>query len=90
MKYKALANLYFKELTQEVIPFWEKYSIDQEYGGFFSCIDAEHKVFDTDKFVWLQARQVWMFATLYDGLEKKKIMVKNGPVWIRFSGKKWA
>ena len=68
----SFATLYLKELTQEVIPFWEKYSIDRENGGYFTCIDYQHKVFDTDKFVWLQARQVWTFATLYDRLEKKQ------------------
>ena len=68
----SFATLYLKELTQEVIPFWEKYSIDRENGGYFTCIDDQHKVFDTDKFVWLQARQVWTFATLYDRLEKKQ------------------
>ena len=68
----SFATLYLKELTQEVIPFWEKYSIDRENGGYFTCINDQHKVFDTDKFVWLQARQVWTFATLYDRLEKKQ------------------
>ena len=68
----SFATLYLKELTQEVIPFWEKYSIDRENGGYFTCIDDQHKVFDTDKFVWLQARQVWTFATLFDRLEKKQ------------------
>jgi N-acylglucosamine 2-epimerase len=28
-------------------------------------------VFDTDKFVWLQARQVWLFAMLYNHIEQK-------------------
>jgi N-acylglucosamine 2-epimerase len=68
----SFATLYLKELTQEVIPFWEKYSIDRENGGYFTCINDQYKVFDTDKFVWLQARQVWTFATLYDRLEKKQ------------------
>jgi N-acylglucosamine 2-epimerase len=68
----SFATLYLKELIQEVIPFWEKYSIDRENGGYFTCINDQHKVFDTDKFVWLQARQVWTFATLYDRLEKKQ------------------
>ena len=68
----SFATLYLKELTQEVIPFWEKYSIDRENGGYFTCIDDQHKVFDTDKFVWLQARQVWTFANLFDRLEKKQ------------------
>jgi len=76
MKLADLAGLYLKELTQEVVPFWEKYSIDPDHGGYFTCIDADHKIFDTDKFVWLQARQVWMFATLYDVLEKKGSWLK--------------
>jgi N-acylglucosamine 2-epimerase len=28
-------------------------------------LDQNAQIFDTDKFVWLQARQVWMFATLH-------------------------
>lgn len=72
MSIVSFATLYLKELTQEVIPFWEKHSIDRENGGYFTCINDQRKVFDTDKFVWLQARQVWTFATLYDRLEKKQ------------------
>ena len=72
MSSDSFATLYLKELIREVVAFWEKYSIDRENGGYFTCIDDQHKVFDTDKFVWLQARQVWTFATLYDRLEKKQ------------------
>ena len=74
------AELYQNELLQEVIPFWEHYSIDTKYGGFFSCIDDQNTVFDTDKFMWLQSRQIWMFATLYDELEpdKKWLAIAEG------------
>jgi len=68
----SYATLYHKELLHEVIPFWEQYSIDTEHGGYFSCINDEHHVFDTDKFIWLQCRQVWMFATLYDEIDTNK------------------
>ena len=74
MKIVSFSKLYLDELTQEVVPFWEKHSIDSEYGGFYTCINSHHEVYDTDKFLWLQARQVWTFATLYDRLEKKKII----------------
>ena len=74
MSSDSFATLYLKELTREVVPFWEKYSIDREKGGYFTCIDDQHKVFDTDKFVWLQARQVWTFATLYDHLDRKSVV----------------
>ena len=76
MSSSSFASIYLKELTEEVIPFWEQNSIDKDYGGFFSCIDSDHKVYDTDKFIWLQARQVWTFATLYDRIEKRDSWLK--------------
>ena len=60
----SYATLYRKELLEEVIPFWEKYSLDYASGGYFTCINPEGSVYDKDKFVWLQARQAWMFASL--------------------------
>jgi N-acylglucosamine 2-epimerase len=63
--------LYKTTLLEEVIPFWENNSIDWEQGGYFTCLDRFGKVYDTDKFVWLQNRQVWTFAMLYNRLEPK-------------------
>lgn len=62
---KKYAEQYKQELLNEVVPFWERHSPDKEYGGYFTCLDQDGKVYDTDKFMWLQARQVWMFSTLY-------------------------
>ncbi|MEM9947651.1 MAG: AGE family epimerase/isomerase, partial [Cyanobacteria bacterium P01_D01_bin.36] len=53
-----LAALYKKTLLQNVLPFWQENSIDSQYGGYFSCLDAAGKCYDTDKFIWLQNRQV--------------------------------
>ena len=61
---KSYGSIYKQELLKEIIPFWEKYSPDYIYGGYFTCLNSEGKVYDTDKFVWLQAREAWMFATL--------------------------
>ena len=68
--FKALAEQYKNELFNNVIPFWMKNSVDSTCGGFFTCLDREGKVFDTDKFIWLQGREVWMFASLYNKVEK--------------------
>jgi len=65
------APLYKQELFENVIPFWEKHSIDREHGGYFTCLDREGHVYDTDKFIWLQARQVWTFSMLYNRYEQK-------------------
>lgn len=70
--FQFLANFYQNALLQDVIPFWEKYSLDREKGGYFTCLDREGTVYDTDKFIWLQNRQVWLFSTLYNQLEKRQ------------------
>ncbi|MEB3310391.1 MAG: AGE family epimerase/isomerase [Snowella sp.] len=69
--FSTLAQQYQTALLQDVIPFWEKYSLDREQGGYFTCLDRTGNVYDTDKFIWLQNRQVWMFSTLYNQLEKR-------------------
>lgn len=82
-------KLYRDNLLNDVIPFWMKNSPDKDFGGFFSCLDRSGKVFDKDKFIWLQCRQVWCFAMLYNTVEKKEewlnfaiqgadFLIKNG------------
>lgn len=62
----ALARRYQRELTERIIPFWERFSIDQKYGGFFSCLEQDGRVYDTLKQMWMQWREVYMFARLYN------------------------
>ncbi|MFA6702177.1 MAG: AGE family epimerase/isomerase [Dysgonamonadaceae bacterium] len=72
MDFKKLENLYKEELLDNVIPFWLQKSQDREFGGYFTCLDRKGDVFDTDKFIWLQGRQVWMFSMLYNKVEKRQ------------------
>ncbi|MFV0520893.1 MAG: AGE family epimerase/isomerase [Mangrovibacterium sp.] len=67
-----LEDLYKDTLLNNVIPWWMEKSIDEEYGGFYTCLDREGNVYDTDKFVWLQCREVWTFSMLYNCIEKKQ------------------
>jgi len=71
MDFKKLAEQYKGELFNNILPFWLEKSQDAEFGGYLTCLDREGNVFDTDKFVWLQAREVWMFAMLYNKVEKQ-------------------
>jgi N-acylglucosamine 2-epimerase len=64
-----LAHQYKTCLLNDVLPFWQQHSLDREYGGFFTCLDRSGQVFDTDKFVWLQNRQVWLFSMLHNQME---------------------
>lgn len=72
MDFKQLAKQYKSELLDKVVPFWLEKSQDLEHGGYFTCLERNGDVFDTDKFVWLQGREVWMFATLYNKVEKRQ------------------
>lgn len=72
MDFKKLSEQYKDELFNNVLPFWLNHSVDEECGGYFTCLDRDGSVFDTDKFIWLQAREVWMFAMLYNKVEKRK------------------
>lgn len=65
------ADLYLAELTNNILPFWLRYSKDEKHGGYFTCLDREGKVYDTDKFMWLQGRQVWTFSSLYSTVEAR-------------------
>ena len=72
MTAKEYASLYRDHLLEDIVPFWIRHSGDYEQGGYFTCLDTEGKVYDTDKFMWLQCRQVWCFSMLYNKVERKQ------------------
>ena len=75
---QKLAGLYRDELLHNVIPFWMKYSKDEQYGGYFTSLDRDGSVYDTDKWMWLEAREVWMFSALYRHVEQR-------PEWLEMA-----
>lgn len=70
--FKQISSRYKRELLENCLPFWLEHSQDKEYGGYFSCLNRDGSVYDTDKFIWLQGREVWMFAMLYNNVEKNR------------------
>ena len=72
MNFQELAGKYKSELLDSVLPFWLEHSQDKQYGGYFSCLERDGSVYDTDKFVWLQGREVWLFSMLYNKVEPRK------------------
>jgi len=69
--FNKLACEYRDELLGNVLPFWLEHSQDKEFGGYFTCLNRDGSVFDTDKFIWLQGREVWLFAMLYNQVERR-------------------
>ncbi|UNY97737.1 AGE family epimerase/isomerase [Zhouia spongiae] len=80
------SQYYKNKLLKDVIPFWEQHSVDYKNGGYYTCLSKNGGVYDTDKFTWLQGRQAWMFAVLYNNVEHKEIwldIAENGVDFLR-------
>lgn len=73
---RSFAMQYHDELTKNILPFWLNHSIDHTYGGFFTSLDQKGNVYDTDKFIWLNGRQVWCFSFMYQNVEAN-------PEWLK-------
>lgn len=69
---KELLELYKDNLFNDIIPFWTKYSVDRQYGGYHHYLDRDGSLLSTDKSVWLNSRQLWTYSYLYNHFGKKK------------------
>lgn len=81
-----LTGVYENELFNNVIPFWEKHSVDPRNGGFYNCLDRDGSLYDTRKFMWLNGRQTWMFSKLYNAVEQRNEWLEiasNGAKFLR-------
>ena len=45
---------YRNELLSNILPFWMKYGLDKENGGYFTCVDRDGTLMDSTKSVWFQ------------------------------------
>ncbi len=77
-------NLFRKDLVESVIPFWLKHSLDREHGGYFTCMDRDGTVYDTKKYMWLQGREAWTFARLYNQFERRPEFLETAKLGIDF------
>ncbi|MCO6477359.1 MAG: AGE family epimerase/isomerase [Phaeodactylibacter sp.] len=87
---KQYQEIYKKELFESIIPFWERHSRDETHGGYFTCLNRFGEVFDTDKFIWLQAREVYSFSLLYNQAEPREEwldMARHGARFLQKHGR---
>ncbi len=78
------ADQYRRDLFDSVIPFWLRHSLDRECGGYFTCLERDGSVYDTKKYVWLQGRAVWMFARLYNEVERRQEYLDAAALGVEF------
>lgn len=55
---------WIKDELDRCVRFWLDNGRDSEYGGLYTCLDRQGRVFSTDKSVWMQGRCAWTFSKL--------------------------
>ena len=72
-KLQKLYDMAVKELTGNILPWWMTYAVDEENGGFYGEVDNDNKpVAHAPKFITLNARLIWTFASAYRVLGDEK------------------
>ncbi len=79
-RFTKLYEMAKNELLNDILPFWEKYDVDEENGGFYGVVNRDGTpVKDGPKCLVLNARLVWTFSSAYRILkdEKYKTLAKR-------------
>ena len=63
---ERLRDHYRTSLFDDVVPWWQKHSLDREYGGYYSLLERDGRPWATDKYMWMNGREIWMFSHLYN------------------------
>ena len=67
---------YRKDLVENILPFWLKDAVDYKNGCIYTCLDREGNIYGTDKSVWFQGRALWVFAKVYNLIDKNPEYLK--------------
>lgn len=73
--FENLLSFYKKELL-ETLDFWYQFGYDKDHGGFYTCLEENGTVYDTDKAVWAQGRGLWVFSRSYNFIKKDERYLK--------------
>ena len=65
-----LRQTLYDELFKVLLPFWDKYGVDHEYGGVMCSLDYDGTRLSTDKLLWFQGRAIWIYSFLYNHFGK--------------------
>jgi N-acylglucosamine 2-epimerase len=81
---QEFAAIYKDALLADVMPFWLQHGLDRDHGGYLTALNRDGAVIDTDKSIWFQGRGAWMFATLYNTVEKRSEWLEAARSGIEF------
>ncbi|MBN2218445.1 MAG: AGE family epimerase/isomerase [Pirellulales bacterium] len=61
-----LCEHYRAALFDDVVPWWMEHSLDEAQGGYYSLLQRDGRPWATDKYMWMNGRQVWMLSHLHN------------------------
>jgi len=79
-----LYEFYKRQLLEDCVPFWLRHSLDREYGGYRTVLDRDGTPYGSHKYVWPQARGAYMFAKLFNAVEKKPEWLEAARLGVEF------
>lgn len=86
-KIMELIKLNKDYLLNNCVKYWAEYSPDYKNGGYYTCLDRQWNVYNTDKSVWFQGRGAWLFSRLYNQVEKKQEWLDIARLGVEFINK---
>lgn len=68
----AIRDQYRRDLFEDFLPFFEKFVLDREYGGFLCSVRPNGERVSTEKRLWYEGRGTWVYSYLYNNIAKEQ------------------
>lgn len=83
---QSIAQRAYLNLSESVLPFWTRNTLDKEYGGFLTRLDREGKLLESDeKHLMMQVRMIWSLSAAHQfGIADKgyQMLADNAFKWL--------
>src|SRR5690242_9996897 len=70
-RFGELAKFYRTHLTDNLMAFWDKHSVDRQHSGYIHKLDRQGNWTGDDKNTWCQGRMTYMYSAMYNHIEKR-------------------
>lgn len=67
----ALRKRFHADLFDRILPFWDRFGIDHQYGGVLHSLDYDGTAVATNKVSWFQGRAIWVYSFLYNNFGRQ-------------------
>ena len=71
MDLRELQRFLLCHLTQKIMSFWIRHSVDWENGGMWTCLADDGTILNREKYIWSNARALWTFSALVNRIEPR-------------------